>query len=359
MRLLLLIVVACLSYSVLGAQTTGGCERKTVDLIWTCEAGIMQLNAQTEPGTHGIWTVISGSGIFSDVKDPQSFVSGLARGENTFKWTNTDGPCKNSTSVVNISIEEAGRPYAGKDLFVCEGTTELSLTGNVVSGYQGSWSLAKGSGVVVDKDQPTTLIRNPGLGRNVFIWTFAQINDCPAVSDSVAVYVRERPEAVIRMRDTTYSCSNEIVLRAQAPEEDGGWRIAGGSGVIAKPERHETLLKFTERNQPVDLIWSVTIEGCPSSQDTTVVYPLSIDAEKIPNVITPNGDQKNDRWKIQNIERLPNQIRLYNRWGDQVMKISDYKNDWSGEGLPHDTYFFLIDFSSCGTEIKGWLHIID
>jgi gliding motility-associated-like protein len=67
----------------------------------------------------------------------------------------------------------------------------------------------------------------------------------------------------------------------------------------------------------------------------------------IPNVITPNGDGYNDYWLISDLQRYPdNNVRIINRWGDQIMYEAPYQQDWAGtwngEPLPGATYYYVI-----------------
>ncbi|MBE8722089.1 T9SS type B sorting domain-containing protein [Sphingobacterium pedocola] len=63
----------------------------------------------------------------------------------------------------------------------------------------------------------------------------------------------------------------------------------------------------------------------------------------IPNVFTPNGDGKNDRFEIvghEGFDRID--LVILNRWGNEVYSSSDYRNEWDGSGLNEGTYFYLI-----------------
>ncbi|MCW5908222.1 MAG: gliding motility-associated C-terminal domain-containing protein [Chitinophagales bacterium] len=67
----------------------------------------------------------------------------------------------------------------------------------------------------------------------------------------------------------------------------------------------------------------------------------------IPNTITPNGDGYNDRWYIRDLERYPdNEVRIINRWGDEIFFQKPYENNWEGtwkgERLPGATYYYII-----------------
>ena len=78
---------------------------------------------------------------------------------------------------------------------------------------------------------------------------------------------------------------------------------------------------------------------------------------KYPNIITPNGDGKNDTYKIEGIENGTWGLTITNRWGKEVFKSEDYQNDFGDDKLREGTYYYLItspDESYC----KGWLQIV-
>jgi gliding motility-associated-like protein len=86
--------------------------------------------------------------------------------------------------------------------------------------------------------------------------------------------------------------------------------------------------------------------GCQASGKTTVViyYPLSM-----PNAFTPNGDGKNDVFRIpsaspQQIERFS----VYNRWGSCVFTTANSGGGWdgtvNGSPEPAGTYVWIIQY---------------
>ncbi|WP_246032799.1 T9SS type B sorting domain-containing protein [Sphingobacterium yanglingense] len=63
----------------------------------------------------------------------------------------------------------------------------------------------------------------------------------------------------------------------------------------------------------------------------------------IPNVFTPNGDGKNETFEIVGIEAYDRiDLLIVNRWGNEVYKNTNYKNEWNGQGLNEGTYFYII-----------------
>jgi len=92
--------------------------------------------------------------------------------------------------------------------------------------------------------------------------------------------------------------------------------------------------------------------GC--SITTVEIFILCLDV-RVFNVISPNGDGKNDEFYIANIEGKPSYLEIYNRWGNLVFKTRDYANKWPGtydteKDLPDGTYYYLLEWSDPDTE---------
>jgi gliding motility-associated-like protein len=99
--------------------------------------------------------------------------------------------------------------------------------------------------------------------------------------------------------------------------------------------------------------------GC-NSQATVLRVRVKYENVTIPDVITPNGDGFNDRWVILRPSGMKVGVAIFNRWGQQVYKNEDYRNDWNGTGnggflgnnLPNGTYFFVVELSGAGISGK-------
>ncbi|ERM83626.1 hypothetical protein P872_03100 [Rhodonellum psychrophilum GCM71 = DSM 17998] len=88
-----------------------------------------------------------------------------------------------------------------------------------------------------------------------------------------------------------------------------------------------------------------------------VIHPFFI-----PNVITPNGDNKNDRFEIRGIETfVSNKIKIFNRFGDNVFERTAYANNWDATGQAEGTYYYeLVSVDNQGGihEFKGWVQVV-
>ncbi|KAA9345809.1 LamG-like jellyroll fold domain-containing protein [Adhaeribacter soli] len=76
------------------------------------------------------------------------------------------------------------------------------------------------------------------------------------------------------------------------------------------------------------------------------------------NIVTPNNDDKNDFFTVENIHLYPgNELRVFNRWGKEVYSTKDYKNKWSGKDLSDGTYYYYLKLPD-GRQYKGWFEIV-
>ncbi|MEK7257618.1 MAG: gliding motility-associated C-terminal domain-containing protein, partial [Bacteroidota bacterium] len=103
--------------------------------------------------------------------------------------------------------------------------------------------------------------------------------------------------------------------------------------------------------------------GCDTATVRLDVACAKLDSIIIYNGFSPNGDETNEVFKIENIERFgDNEVIVYNRWGNLVFQEIGYANTWDGTyqntGLPDGTYFYIIRLNDLAKrEYSGYLQI--
>lgn len=75
---------------------------------------------------------------------------------------------------------------------------------------------------------------------------------------------------------------------------------------------------------------------------------------KVPNVLTPNNDGKNDTF-VTGFKNAT--VEIYNRFGKMIFNSKNYQNDW-GNGIASGTYYYTIK-TDTGADCKGWVTVID
>jgi gliding motility-associated-like protein len=102
------------------------------------------------------------------------------------------------------------------------------------------------------------------------------------------------------------------------------------------------------------LMYSVTVtnpEGCvlmgTLNKDLTVIDPdCNADGVFIPNAFSPNGDGENDVLQVYSNFITGMELRIFNRWGEEVFKSFSQGDSWdgtfNGELLPPGVYGYFL-----------------
>lgn len=133
---------------------------------------------------------------------------------------------------------------------------------------------------------------------------------------------------------------------------------------------------YTTTNNDCSRISQITIEV----NDDCVEYPCikSIFDVNISKLVTPDGDQKNETFKVSYIlnSEVDDQsacdiittVKMFSRWGNKVFESDEYHNDWTGgspstafgkaEKLPAGTYYYVINLINSGLKpIQGYIYL--
>lgn len=107
--------------------------------------------------------------------------------------------------------------------------------------------------------------------------------------------------------------------------------------------------------QPITYTVNATNEyGCEA---TASVHIHVNDHLFLPNVFSPNGDGRNDVFRLGNLGyKRVQEFLIFNRWGELVFSTTDGKQGWDGtyKGVPADlgTYFYTITIEMTDYSIK-------
>ena len=102
----------------------------------------------------------------------------------------------------------------------------------------------------------------------------------------------------------------------------------------------------------------VGMNNCYYFSENVVVEFASLHTLIVYELVSPDGDGKNDVFYIQNIEKYQDsEVTIFNTWNQTVFKKSNYVNDWSGSDLPGGTYYYIVKIPSLNKLVKGSLYL--
>lgn len=181
---------------------------------------------------------------------------------------------------------------------------------------------------------------------------------CSAISP-VTVVILPQPEADAGP-DQTLRYTFTATLDAAEPDgySEGVWSVLSGRGVISEPSSYRTTVTNLSPGEN-RLRWTVTNGICPEATDEVVI---TVGTLLIPSLITPNMDNRNDYFILDELEALGRvELTVFDRRGMLVFNNPDYDNRWhgtnyNGEPLPDDTYFYVIRAEN-GLSVSGYVYV--
>jgi len=179
-------------------------------------------------------------------------------------------------------------------------------------------------------------------------------------SDTVSKDVTVYPLPTIKaFGDTTICEKDKALLQAE-----------GGVSYVWTPTDNMTCptCDTTYVRPPRNMTFTVTgtdEHGCKNDDSVGVTLRECNCIVSLPTAFTPNGDGKNDRFKVIATDMSAVHMEIYNRWGQPVYYSTFTDHSWDGtyKGVPCDagTYYYFVKVKCImGQEVmkKGDLELI-
>nr|WP_295935100.1 gliding motility-associated C-terminal domain-containing protein [uncultured Dyadobacter sp.] len=261
--------------------------------------------------------------------------------EYTVEISNATG-CK-VTEQVKLAVEKKADFVDMPDTEVCQGATvTLTISGNAP---QYKWHATTGlqetmgKSVTVKPTQTTTYLIE-GLYED----------GC-----------RPLREITVKV-DQSYAPDFEVVQSGGACNEPFSYSMTSRGGKAQRYEWNMGTGSPTTDPEVKNYIYEVPGEytvtlTAYNAAGCSLIASKKISAEPafiLSNVITPNGDGKNDFFIVP---VTPSSLEVFNRWGKSIFKATNYNNNW-GKGISNGTYFYVVDTPQ-GNHCKGWVEVLE
>ena len=252
---------------------------------------------------------------------------------------------------------------------ICEGnTTSYTLSANVSSDYTSPvyhWQLSTDAGTTwqdipgaaaLSYQRAPTSAGNYLYRLSVVEKVSEAIPSCRIASNVVAINVHAPPFV---------NAGNDRILFSGTPITLQGFVSGEFPSYYWSPSSYldnDTVLTPVA-SPPADiryLLIAKSAYGCTNKDETQVKVVAGI---FVPNAFTPNGDGKNDHWRIPFLDPLLNaKVVVYNRYGQVVYTANAQTVDWDGSykgfPLPSGAYVYNIHFVNGYTDMKGTILLL-
>ncbi len=178
-------------------------------------------------------------------------------------------------------------------------------------------------------------------------------------SQTFTIKANELPVAVIDSDKGLQISKGETVTLTATGGSTYSWNTSPNiSGTSSS-----TVIKVRPAQTTTYQVTASNASGCSSTASITVNVTDDYSILQPANILTPNGDGKNDTWVVRNIDLYPNNtVSIFDKGGRLLNKVSHYNNDWdgtyNGSPLAEGTYYYVIDFGPGKGLIKGFITIL-
>ncbi len=320
----------------LGIST--GVRAQYINIVCTGDSGVVY-KVQGNEGSTFNWSV-EGGRIVSDWGDSISVNWGEFSGEfevRVQEFSKHGCPAVPVSGTVLVSAPDLD---LGGDIEICEGDfIEIEARGDF---YSWLWHNGNTTDAIVTGTE--------GYKR-------VEVSDeygC-RLTDSIYLTVNPLPEVDLGP-DTSLCGVEELILDAGSDGISYNWSTGESFRDITVYEGQQT-------------IWVEVIdENSCVSYDTIVIDACSPEDRfaEMPTAFTPNGDGRNDVWRIPELEPFPAAVvEIFDRWGNLVYRSEPgYSRPWDGiasdgRTMPMDSYYFVIELGDGASDpIVGTVTII-
>lgn len=274
-------------------------------------------------------------------------------------------PVKVKSNIIGFTIASSIPPIvniAASDTGVCPGkaitlTIEVRNAGDSTV-YQ--WQI---NGKNIDENYNFFLDTSITNGDKINCIVTANSPNCPVLkniySDTIKLSVKPLPVVKLLPGDTTINVGSSVQLEAVTANDLSSYQWMPASSLnnaqilnpVASP-LETTRYSFT----------GVSTNGCSVKKDLLVKLFVPV---YIPTAFTPNGDGKNDLFRIPTGTTFSlKEFSVFDRWGNRVFVTQNISAGWDGKFKgkqePTGIYVYTIEGSSGGkpVQIKGTVALL-
>lgn len=150
----------------------------------------------------------------------------------------------------------------------------------------------------------------------------------------------------------------QLTAATNLPSQTRNYNWTSADGIVGSTNN---MVLMAQPSRPTTYSVKATHQaGCEATASITLT---PVNNRNIANVLTPNGDGKNDRWIISGITvNQNNNVKVYDRAGRLVYNKNNYDNTWdgtyNGKKLEEGAYIYYVNFGDGSKVVSGTLTII-
>ncbi|MBA3827376.1 MAG: gliding motility-associated C-terminal domain-containing protein [Taibaiella sp.] len=281
-------------------------------------------------------TIRSGGSVISSyIHTKGIIIDSLPVGNYAVVVSSTGGACP---VYYNFSVVDSGilpNPFTAEFNY-CRDAKSSPLALALPDGSHVQWFDASGS-PLTEAPTPSTAV----VGR--YFWYITdQYKVCASVNDTA--FVNIHPNPVININDIPASvCLGDKVYLSASGAIKYKWSVIGTDQLLTDKKGLYSILLTPATYQVI----GTDANLCTDSTSVTFSDIQQCCTFSFPNAFTPNGDGRNDVFRILTYGNMENyELSIFDRWGQRIFYSTDPHQGWDGryhqQPCEMGTYFYLL-----------------
>ncbi|MBC8109989.1 MAG: gliding motility-associated C-terminal domain-containing protein, partial [Verrucomicrobia bacterium] len=325
------------------------------------------------------WSFFSGPSTVVQIQQGVLDVSDLQVGEYIFRFTATDNRGGSAFADVKVTVQPRSNrnPVIAQlndiNLTLPRDSVEIAVLATDPDNDPLDYRWSQLRGAAVDSASIIESIPKPGFAKRrlrlrrlqVGVYDFRltvrdEYGGIATTDVTVTVSDRGNTAPVVRLpKDTVLIFpANAMTINGSATDAEGGllvfkWEQLSGDALrwVSQNNNQSCVVTGMSIGEYVMRLTVTDDKGLSSFAEIKIAVRTGATADALitQKVLSPNGDNKNDDWKILGIEAYPElDVMVINEKGQTVFRQKSYVNGqaWdgkqNGKDLPEGAYFYLI-----------------
>jgi gliding motility-associated-like protein len=301
----------------------------------------------------------------------------ITAGQGTTEITVTPGTKTGNVSVVaqngcgagtpsELNVNPTNQPpvmagaIAGSNILCADAKGIIFSISGATGDDSYAWVVPKGWTIVRGQGTDSIVVNSGTTGGEV---TVTAMNGCgasaitrlPVIVQVPLVFtsqIKDESSPCVGLRYSVDPIPGAVAYNWTVPAD---WQVLSGAGTTS------ILVKAGSAEGQISV--SAQTATCQNLPIVATMKASASDPDlKIPNAFSPNNDNVNEKWVVENLENYDeNELTVINRWGNEVFRQKNYKNNWDGKGLSPGTYYYILQVKVCNNAektMKGYVMIV-
>ena len=355
-------------YSVISSNTTSGCDSPILSLtvnadptIYSAPTASVSIQpsciiskgtitvASPNPGVNITYTLTGTLPVVGGITNTTGVFAGLTAGIYSVITSNTSSGCSSPILSLTVNAQPLSplAPTGDTKQYFCSLPNESTVSDLKANGTSVNWYSASTGGIQFD---PTVKL----VDNTHYYASQTNVSGCESTS---------RLDVLVHLSNLTVS--KKSAIKPYCGHSDGNIVVVASNGignysyVWNEGTANDTISEISNGTYSVVVTDSI---GCTAK----LTVEISCKYADIPQVVSANGNGKNETWVIHSDPKAS--VEIYNRWGSLVYSALPYNDEWYGQTnvgatlgdqvLPSGTYFYMIGNKDGDKPMSGYIELI-